>query len=206
LCAPPSAAGCSGPLGVRLTERRLEITTAATTMPIATMATPVRRPTLWLYFTTLVATSSETRFMTFSSGLIAGPAVSLNGSPTVSPMTAAACASAEGRGVGLGALAAVVPVLDQLLGVIPGTTGVGQEDRHQHAGRDRARKVGAQRGIAEREPDRDGRQHRQQPRGGQFTERVRGADVHYPAVLGLLGVIHDPRVGAELVSHLDHHP
>src|SRR4051794_3807868 len=33
--------------------------------------------------------SSDTRFMTLISGLSAGPAVSLNGSPTVSPMTAA---------------------------------------------------------------------------------------------------------------------
>ena len=93
LCAPPSAAGCSGPLGDRLDERRLEITTAATTMAIAPSATPVRRPTSWLYFTTLAAMSSETRFMTLISGLIAGPAVSLNGSPTVSPMTVAAWAS-----------------------------------------------------------------------------------------------------------------
>src|SRR5215471_21176528 len=80
------------PLASRPDERRLEITTAVTTIPTATMATPTRRPTLWLYLTTLVATSRETRFMTLSSGLIAGPAVSLNGSPTVSPMTVAACA------------------------------------------------------------------------------------------------------------------
>ena len=32
-------------------------------------------------------------FMTLMSGLIAGPAVSLSGSPTVSPVTAALCAS-----------------------------------------------------------------------------------------------------------------
>ena len=37
--------------------------------------------------------SSETRFITLISGLSAGPAVSLNGSPTVSPMTAALCGS-----------------------------------------------------------------------------------------------------------------
>src|SRR5690349_11358296 len=87
--APPSPE----PPASRPDERRLEITTAATTMAMQTRATPVRRPTLWLYLTTLVATSRETRFMTLSSGLIAGPAVSLNGSPTVSPMTVAACAS-----------------------------------------------------------------------------------------------------------------
>ncbi len=39
------------------------------------------------------STSSETRFITLISGFSAGPAVSLNGSPTVSPMTAALCAS-----------------------------------------------------------------------------------------------------------------
>ncbi len=39
------------------------------------------------------AMSSDTRFITFSSGLIAGPAVSLKGSPTVSPITVAAWAS-----------------------------------------------------------------------------------------------------------------
>ena len=37
--------------------------------------------------------SSDTRFITLISGLRAGPAVSLNGSPTVSPMTAALWAS-----------------------------------------------------------------------------------------------------------------
>ena len=37
--------------------------------------------------------SSEIRFITLISGLRAGPAVSLNGSPTVSPMTAALCDS-----------------------------------------------------------------------------------------------------------------
>jgi hypothetical protein len=37
--------------------------------------------------------SSDTRFITLMSGLRAGPAVSLNGSPTVSPMTAALWAS-----------------------------------------------------------------------------------------------------------------
>ena len=71
----------------------MEITIATTTMATAPTATPVRSPTLLLYFTTLVATSSDTRLITLSSGLIAGPAVSLNGSPTVSPTTVAACAS-----------------------------------------------------------------------------------------------------------------
>ena len=37
--------------------------------------------------------NNATKFITLINGLRAGPAVSLNGSPTVSPMTAALCAS-----------------------------------------------------------------------------------------------------------------
>ncbi len=43
--------------------------------------------------TTAGAISNATRFMTLINGLMAGPAVSLNGSPTVSPITVAAWAS-----------------------------------------------------------------------------------------------------------------
>src|SRR5215475_13043285 len=92
-CAPPVDAPSPAPLTDRVAERRLEITMATTTIRTAPSATPTRSPMLWLYLTTLVATSSDTRFITLSSGLLAGPAVSLNGSPTVSPMTVAACAS-----------------------------------------------------------------------------------------------------------------
>src|SRR5215469_10768140 len=77
----------AGPAAAMLVERRLDTTIAPTTIATATMATPVRSPVLVLYRTTLVAMSSETRFMTLISGLMAGPAVSLNGSPTVSPIT-----------------------------------------------------------------------------------------------------------------------
>jgi hypothetical protein len=52
-----------------------------------------------------------TRFITLISGLIAGPAVSLNGSPTVSPTTVAACASVP--------FSAVVSIFNHLLRVIP---------------------------------------------------------------------------------------
>ena len=48
--------------------------------------------------TTAGAISTATRFITLINGLIAGPAVSLNGSPTVSPI-------AVGFGLGIGALA-----------------------------------------------------------------------------------------------------
>ncbi len=61
----------------------------------ATRAMMIRRTSFWslptLRETTALAMSSETRFITLMSGLMAGPAVSLNGSPTVSPMTVASC-------------------------------------------------------------------------------------------------------------------
>ena len=147
--------------------------------------------------TTALAISSETRFITLISGLIAGPAVSLNGSPTVSPMTVASWASR--------ALAAVVAVLDQLLGVVPGTTGVGQEDRHQGAGADRAGQEAGQRADAEAEADGDRREHRQQARRGQLAQRVLGDDVDDLAVLRTAGALHDPGDLAELAAHLVDH-
>ena len=75
---------------------RLEKTTAATMIATATRQTIVRTAALASTpidrVTTAGAISSDTRFITLMSGLIAGPAVSLNGSPTVSPMTVASCA------------------------------------------------------------------------------------------------------------------
>ena len=72
-------------------------------------------------------------FITLISGLMAGPAVSFSGSPTVSPVTAALCFSLPlPVGFGLGF------VLDGLLGVVPGAAGVGHEDGQQLAGDDHA--------------------------------------------------------------------
>src|SRR4029453_1973995 len=83
----------------------------------------------------------------------------------------------DGRGVGVGTLAAVLAVLDHLLRVVPGATGVGQEDGHQGAGTDRTGQVAGQRTDAEAEADRDRRHDRQQTGRQQFTLRVPGADV-----------------------------
>src|SRR5262249_8391592 len=70
---------------------------AVTRMRKATIANNARTPAdasgPLLGFTTAGAISKATRFMPLSGGLMAGPAVSLNGSPTVSPMTVAAWAS-----------------------------------------------------------------------------------------------------------------
>src|SRR5436309_3224303 len=90
-----STAGFSLP---KPTARRLLMTTAPTMRPRASTPTMTRTAVFSCgpctpYFTTVGAMSNATRFITLMSGLSAGPAVSLNGSPTVSPMTVAACAS-----------------------------------------------------------------------------------------------------------------
>ena len=48
-----------------------------------------------------------------------------------------------------------VAVLDELLGVVPGAAGVGQEHGHERAGGDRPGQERAQRSNAQSEPDRN---------------------------------------------------
>src|SRR5262249_25559213 len=78
-------------------ERRLGTMTPAAVPARATLAMARRSGVVAFWptdsFTIAETISSETRFMTLISGLIDGPAVSLTGSPTVSPMTVAAWAS-----------------------------------------------------------------------------------------------------------------
>ena len=86
------------------------------------------------------STSSDTRFITLISGLSAGPGGVLE--------RVADRVADHGRLVGLGALAALVAVLDVLLGVVPRATGVAQEVGHEltgedHAGEERAEGVGS---------------------------------------------------------------
>ncbi|XP_021300539.1 uncharacterized protein LOC110428944, partial [Herrania umbratica] len=106
------------------------------------------------------------------------------------------------RLVGVGALAAVVAVLDQLLRVVPGATGVGQEHRHQRARGDRAREVARERTDAEAEADGDRGEDGEQAGGGQLAQRVAGAEVDHAAVLRALRAVHDPRPGGELAPDL----
>ena len=87
-----------------------QIIDASTTTAIATTATRIAVSSTCV--TTSGAISSATRFITLINGFSAGPAVSLNGSPTVSPITAALWDSL---------LASVVPLLDELLRVVPRT-------------------------------------------------------------------------------------
>src|SRR5699024_9760478 len=92
------SAGWLSPSSITTEEaRHLEAMIAATAISPATTAITIRSAWLasagTLITTTAGAISRETRFITLISGLIAGPAVSLNGSPMVSPMTVAECAS-----------------------------------------------------------------------------------------------------------------
>ena len=72
---------------------RLEKARAAIRMTRETPAMARRSPVWCRSEITAGRTSRETRFITLIIGFRAGPAVSLNGSPTVSPMTAALWAS-----------------------------------------------------------------------------------------------------------------
>ena len=69
--------------------RDLETQMAEATTATAITTTTTRTTSLSVCSTITGANSRATRFITLISGLSAGPAVSLNGSPTVSPMTAA---------------------------------------------------------------------------------------------------------------------
>ena len=79
------------------------------------------------------AMTSETTDMSLMRMFMDGPEVSFSGSPTVSPTTAALCASPPFSSFG------EVSPLDVFLGVVPGAAGVGHEQRQQHA-RDQGRR------------------------------------------------------------------
>src|SRR5439155_11673928 len=91
------AATASAGLSAIAVLRRLDTNTAPLMISTAATARMIRTAVFSCSPTDSVtiagAINSETRFITLISGLIAGPAVSLNGSPTVSPMTVAACDS-----------------------------------------------------------------------------------------------------------------
>ena len=107
--------------------------------------------------------------------------------------------------MGLGALAAVLTFLDELLRVVPRSPGVRQHDGEELAGEDRARQKCAERLRLQEEPHDDRREHGEQAGRHQLAERGPRADVHDPAIFGELGALHDPGVLAELLPHLDDH-
>ena len=108
------------------------------------------------------------------------------------------------RLVGLGALAAVVAVLDVLLGVVPRPARVRQVVGHQLAGDDHGGQERAEGEVVDPEADDHRREHGEQRRRGQLAERGGGADVDDGAVVGPLLAGHDLAVG-ELAADLLHH-
>ena len=136
-----------------------------------------------------------TMFVILIIGLIAGPAVSLYG--------IADGVAGDRRGVRLGALAAVGAVLDRLLRVVPGAAARGHRDREEETGDDRADQQAAEHLDAD-DPDDDREADRDQRRREHRLDRRARDDADRAAVVGLLGVVHDPRVLAELAAHLLH--
>ena len=111
----------------------------------------------------MIVASSFTR--TWSDG----PAVSLNGSPTVSPTTAAAWAS-EPLPRTLPCVVLEVARLDVLLGVVPRAAAVVQDGR-EHDARDRADHEHAGDGLgAEQQADDDRRRDRDDARGDHLAQ------------------------------------
>src|SRR5699024_7447542 len=108
----------------------------------------------------------------------------------------------DGRLVCLGALPSVVAVLHELLRVVPGPAGVGEEHGHEDTCGDGASEEGYDRRIDESEADRDRGEDREEPGGDQLTKRVLGADVDDARVLRLFRAVHDSGTSTELFANL----
>ena len=105
----------------------------------------------------------------------------------------------------LRALAPVLALLDQLLCVVPCAARDREHHGHELAGEDRAGQERAEGLGLQEEPHDDRREHRQRARRQQLADRGLRADVDDARVVGLLGVVHDPRVVPELLADLHHH-
>ena len=120
------------------------------------------------YWMMIGAASSETRLMTLIIGLRAGPGGVLE--------RVAHRVADDGRLVGVRAFAAVEPVLDQLLGVVPGAAGVGHEDRQELAREDDAGQEPAQGLDLKGQADDERGEHGQQGQADQLLLGGHGAD------------------------------
>ena len=111
----------------------------------------------------------------------------------------------------LGALAAVMTVLDELLGVVPGAAARSHGNRQEQAGDDGAEQHradgGERRRLAVDQIDHrikdDRRQDRQQRRHDHLLDRGPGQYIDGAAIVGLAGAFHDARDLLELAAHLD---
>ena len=107
--------------------------------------------------------------------------------------------------VRLRALASVVPLLDVLLGVVPGSTGIGHGERKQHAAKQRAAQHPAQRFGADAEPDHPRCGDRDDTRENHLAQRRCGGDVDAALGVGLGRAFEQTGDLAELPANLVDH-
>ena len=103
------------------------------------------------------------------------------------------------------ALAAVVAVLDILLGVIPSAAGVGHEDGHQDAGDQSAGQHAAQSAGTQQEANGQGSQNSHDAGNQHLLQSSGGGDGHAGLVVRLAGAFHDAGDGTELSSYFFNH-
>ena len=104
----------------------------------------------------------------------------------------------------IGALAAVVAVLDVLLGVVPGAAAGSHRDGDEKTGDDGAHQQAAERRRTQDHADDDRDQHRQERRHDHFANGRLGEHVDGDAVFRLRGAFHDALDLLELASHFHH--
>ena len=127
----------------------------------------------------------------------AGPDVSLNGSPTVSPTTACVVLNRT--------FAAEVACLNVLLGIVPCATCIRHHDCEQEAGGNRADEQAAKRLWAEHRANRYWHNDRQQARKHHFLHSAVRAYGNGPRVIGLGSAFKQSLNFTELSAHfLDH--
>ena len=126
-----------------------------------------------------------------------GTAVSLNGSPTVSPMTAALCASQP--------LPPWWPSSMYFLALSHAPPALVRKFADQLFDADDGGEEAAGRVPADAEPDERGVSTASRAGRGQLAQRGGGADVDDGAVLRALRAGHDPAVGELPADLLDHH-
>ena len=125
-----------------------------------------------------------------------GPEVSLKGSPTVSPTTAALWHSEP--------LPPVMAGFDVLLGVVPGTAGVGHEHGHGKAGDGDAAQQARHADGAQDQAGEDGDDDGQQGGLHHLPQSALGAQGHAGGVVGVCLALHDAGDLPELAADLQH--
>src|SRR2546428_9866679 len=110
----------------------------------------------------------------------------------------------DGGGVGFGALATIVPVLDVLLRVVPGTAARGHLNGKEEPGHDAADQHSAERFRPEGKSHEQWRGYWDQSRKDHLPLRRPRDEINRPAILRLRGAFHQTLDLTELAPDLDH--